>query len=134
MIQAYSLTVDDVSYRVHVIFPTLVNSFEIMEGPNSGTAQTGREIRDIIGTRYDYEMDVEPDARYPQDFDALFEVLSAPVESHRVNLPYGQSELSFDAAVSEGSRTWHGFTAGYERWKGLKIKFRALKPQRAVDA
>lgn len=130
MINAYGLSVDGTRYRVHVIYPSLVNSFEIVEGPYSGTAQSGRQIRDIIGTAYPYELRCEPDARYPEDFDALFEVLSAPVESHRVVLPYGQGTIEFDAAISSGSRTWHGKVAGYERWKDMSVEFIPLAPQR----
>ena len=131
--EAYGLTIDGKDYRVHVIYPSLVNSFEIMEGPYSGTAQSGREIRDIIGTSYPYELQCQPDARYPEDFDALFDVLSAPVESHRVKLPYGQSTIEFDAAISSGSRTWHGKVAGYQRWKDMSITFRPIAPQRTVE-
>lgn len=129
-VRAYELTVDGLTYRVRVLFPTLKNSFEIREGDNAGFAQNGREIRDIIGTAYSYLMEVEPNPLFPEDYDALFDVLSAPVPSHRVAFPYGQTVLEFDAAISYGERTWHGFTAGYNRWKGMEITFRPIGPQR----
>lgn len=124
------LTIDNTEYRVHVVYPSLVNSFEIREGDNAGAAQNGREIRDIIGTAYSYEMQIEPNPLFPADFDALFEALSAPVTSHKIKLPYGQGLTEFEMAVSEGERTWYGKSAGYERWRGMKIKFRPIKPQR----
>ena len=130
-ITAYELSVDGVVYKVHVIFPSMVNSFEIREGSNAGYAQNGREIRDIIGTAYSYKMEVEPNPIFPEDYDALFDVLSSPVPSHRVSLPYGQSNIEFDAAISSGQRTWHGRTAGFQRWKGMEISFRPIVPQRA---
>lgn len=124
------LTIDGKEYKVHVIRPSLKNSFTIMEGDNAGIAQSGREIRDIIGTAYSYQLEVEPNPLYPEDFDALFEALSAPVESHLVSLPYGQSSLEFYAAVSEGERTWYGKSLGFERWKHMSISFRPIAPQR----
>lgn len=130
-VRAYELTVDGLTYRVRVLFPTLENSFEIREGENAGYAQNGREIRDIIGTAYSYSMEVEPNPLFPEDYDALFDVLSAPVPSHRVSLPYGQSTIEFDAAVSDGRRLWHGRSAGFQRWKGMEISFRPITPQRA---
>lgn len=129
-ISAYELTVDGRTYKVRVVFPTMDNEFEIVEGNNAGRAQNGREIRDIIGTAYSYTMEVEPNPLFPEDYDALFDVLSAPVESHRVSLPYGQGELEFDAAISGGKRTWHGCTAGFQRWKGMEVAFRPISPQR----
>lgn len=127
------LKIDNVEYKVHVIFPTLVNSFEIREGDNSGYSQNGREIRDILGTAYSYEMDVEPNPLFPADFDALFNALSAPVPSHSVTLPFGQDTLQFDAAITEGERTYRGESAGFHRWSGLRIKFRPITPQRTSE-
>lgn len=131
--QINTINVDGTEYRVQIIYPTLTNEFSIIEGPNSGTAQTGREIRDIIGTKYNYALNIEPDKRYPEDFDALFEALSAPVESHRITMPYSQGTISFDAAISDGNRTWYGRKAGYQRWGNMQIRFRALKPQRMSE-
>ena len=129
-VRAFELTVDGVTYKVFVLFPSLVNDFEIREGDNAGYAQSGREIRDIIGTAYSYTMEVEPNPLFPEDYDKLFDVLSAPVESHRVSLPYGQGELEFDAAISSGQRSYHGRTGGYKRWKGMEVAFRPIAPQR----
>ena len=57
------IRVDGIEYRVNLKYATLVRSFQILEGRNKGDALTGRTIRDIIGTRYDYELgiDQEPD-------------------------------------------------------------------------
>lgn len=124
------LTVDNTLFHVHVTYPSLVNSFEIREGDNSGFSQNGREIRDIIGTAYSYELKIEPNPLFPADFDALWDVFSAPVASHTVSLPFGQSMKDFDMAVSDGERTYYGKSGGFHRWKGMTIKFRPIKPQR----
>lgn len=123
----YKLNIDGLDYRVHVIWPTLKARVDIEEGQNSGIAQSGRHVRSIRGTRLSHTMQVEPDPRYPEDFDALFWALSAPVASHVVTLPFGQSTVTYEAEVSAAEATWQGKSAGYERWKGLTVSFKGIR-------
>lgn len=127
------ITLDGYEYRVNVIHPSRVLSFEIIEGRNSGQALSYRDIRDIGGTRYNYTMTVEPDPAYPEDFDAFFRDISAPVESHRVTMPMGQTSISFDAVVRSGNITDYGYLAGKRRWKTLEVSFEAIEPQRRPE-
>ena len=125
-----NIVVDGVEYRVRVVYESLSRSFSIVEGPNSGTAITARTIRDIIGTKYDYEMRVEPDLRYPEDYDAFYEVISAPVESHMVEMPYGSGVMKFEAMIVSGEDTYRGILANRNAWQGLRVQFKPILPQR----
>lgn len=125
-----NVTVDGREYRVRVIYGSLRRSFAVVEGPNSGQAITAKYIRDIIGTGYSYTLDIEPDPRYPQDYDDFYEVITAPVESHSVIMPYGQDVLEFAAAVESGEDTLGPTLVGVTRWTGLSVTFTAIKPQR----
>ena len=127
------LKIDGKEYKVFAVFPTIKNSFSIKEGGNAGTAQNGREIRDILGTAYSYSMDISPNPNFPEDFDELFHVLSAPVNSHVVEMPYGQGTITFAAAISEGERTYRGKSGGFERWAEMSVTFRPLTPQRPAS-
>ena len=127
------LKIDGKEYKVFAVFPTIKNSFSIKEGGNAGTAQNGREIRDILGTAYSYSMDISPNPNFPEDFDELFHVLSAPVNSHTIEMPYGQGTITFEAAISEGERTYRGKSGGFERWAGMSLTFRPLTPQRPAS-
>lgn len=62
--------------------------------------------------------------------DALYEVLSAPEDSHAVVLPYGQTTLAFDAYVTSGEDTLVRMTDKGNYWKGLKVNLIAMAPQR----
>ena len=124
------ITVDNVEYKVNLAYASLVRKFSIMEGDNSGQTIVGRQRRDIIGTTYEYELGIEQDPDNSADYDALYEVLSAPVESHRVSFPYGQSTLSFDAMITDGQDTYGGTFGGVELWNGLKIRFVSIEPLR----
>lgn len=125
-----AIKLDGIAYRVKIEFGSLVLSFAISEGKNSGTSLTNRLIRDILGTSYEYAMKIEPDVRYPDDFDAFFDAISAPVNSHMVEMPYGQDYLIFEAAVTGGSMTYDGILAGRKRWTALEVRFSPIEPQR----
>ena len=125
-----NITIDSVCYRVRIVYDSLRRSFSIVEGPNGGTAITSRTIRDIIGTKYTYEMQVEPDPRYPEDYDAFYAAISAPVEYHTVEMPYGAGTQRFEAMVLSGDDVYSGIRKGQNAWKKLMVKFVPITPQR----
>lgn len=127
------INLDGTEYRVYVIHPSRVLSFEIVEGNNSGQSLSFREIRDIGGTRYNYTLKVQPDPAHPEDFDALFMAISAPVAYHMVSMPFGQGTIAFEAVVRSGSITDYGYQAGYRRWKDMEINIEAIEPQRKPE-
>ncbi len=128
--EPYGIMVDGVHYSVNVDYATLVRQFEIIEGDNGGRMISGRKTRDLIGTGYSYTMTLQPDQRYIDDYDALYQVLSAPVESHMITVPYGQGSISFEAMIESGSDTYMGSVGGKQIWKGLNISFKCIEPYR----
>jgi hypothetical protein len=128
-----SVVMDGITYQVRVKIDSLGRSFRIPDGENAGDLLSGRYSRDIIGTYYDYTMEVEPDPRHPQDYDSFFEAISAPVDSHSITVPYGQSTLTYDAMVTEGEDRAGAKFGGVQRWHGLSINFTAIKPKRLPE-
>ena len=124
------ITIDGIDYNIRIKYETLRRAFEITEGQNSGTALDGTLIRDIIGTSYSYQIDIEPDPEDPSDYDAFYDLISSPVASHEVSFPYGQETITFRAAVESGEDTYYGVIGCQRRWSGLSIVFRAFAPQR----
>lgn len=131
--EAEKITVDGVEYKVRVMYPSRMVSFEIVEGENSGRSLSFREIRDIGGTKFNYQMQIKSDPQHQADFDALFWALSAPVDYHRVILPLGQKSLEFDAAVRSGTAIDMGIRAGVRHWDDMSIVFEAIEPQRRPE-
>lgn len=127
---ATRIEVDEITYRVLVEYDSLKRSFELLEGNNTGTAISGRSIRDVIGTTYKYEMTVRADPKYPTDYDSFFYKISEPVDYHTVTLPFGQSTLTFEAKILDGSDTYKGYYNGYRRWDEMSLTFEAMEPQR----
>lgn len=124
------ITVDGIDYNVRLKYETLSRAFEIVEGRNSGTALDGTSIRDIIGTKYSYQVDIEPDPEDPTDYDAFYELITSPVASHEVSFPYGQETITFLAEIESGTDTYYGVIGCKRRWSGLSIVFKAKAPQR----
>lgn len=124
------ITMDGRTYRVRVKFNSRARSFRIPDGPNAGEMLSGRRERDIGGTFYDYAMSVEPNPQYLAEYDSFFEAISAPVPSHSITMPYGQSTITFDAMVTEGGDTDKGHMAGWQRWGGLTVFFESIRPVR----
>lgn len=121
---------DSVTYRLRVRFESLGRSFRVEDGDNAGSMLSGYYQRDVIGTYYDYTMEVEPDPRYPGDYDSFFDAVSAPEASHTITVPYGQGTITYTAMVTSGSDMYRGKVAGVERWSGLRVEFTAQSPQK----
>lgn len=123
-------TVDKVEYDVNVM--KLSRKAKVTDTDNSGRTLDGVMHRDIIGTYYNYTLEVQAkDGKY-QDYDRLFDVVSAPQDSHDFVILYGQETLSFKAYVTTAEDSmirrddvnlW-----GYE--DTLKLDFVAMEPQR----
>lgn len=121
---------DGKQYKVRVKIKTMERSFRVEDSDRSGQVKSGRYFRDIIGTYYDYSMEVEPDPAAPEDYDSFYETISAPVESHKIVVPYGQTTMTYDAMVIAGKDIQRDKIGGVNRWSGLKVSFSALAPQR----
>lgn len=127
------IVLDGQAYHVRVLYPSLTREFELLEGPNAGQMLSGRQERDLLGTGYSYDLTVQPDPTRPLEYDALYEAISAPVDSHQIVLPYGQSELAFAAMIQSGRDVLRGRLSGLNRWGELSLRFRCIEPQRLPE-
>ena len=124
----YTFTLDGKEYRrLHVV--SLKRSFAVLDGENAGRTMDGAMQRDVIGTYYNYSLEIDPEDSDPGEYDELYEVISAPVDSHDVSFPYGRTTLSFRAYVANGDDELFD-ASGENRWNNLTVNFVAMKPQR----
>lgn len=125
----FVFTIDGKEYRnIHVI--SLKRSFAVLDGENAGRVMDGAMQRDVIGTYYNYALEIDPCDSDPEEYDSFYETISAPVDSHAVSFPYGRSVLSFDAYVANGEDELFDIFKGVNRWDNLSINFVAMAPQR----
>lgn len=125
-----NIVMDGITYRVRVVYDSMTNPAQLVEGVNSGDMISGRHERDLLGTKYSYQLQAEPDPRYPQDFDAFYHAVSAPVDTHTVTLPYGNETITYQAMIDTVTRAYAGKVAGRKRWKNCVVQYKPQEPQR----
>lgn len=111
---------------------SLKRSFRIPDGTNAGDMLSGDYERDLVGTYYDYDLVITTSDLAVNEYDALFEALSAPVNSHMVQMPYGMSSITFEAMIESGEDELIPMDDG-TWWGNLNVSIRAKKPQRLAE-
>ena len=122
-------TIDGVGYP-GVGVESLTRSALIKDGQNAGELMSGEYERDLIGTYYHYTLVLSGMEPGSPDYDAMYEVLTAPVNSHQVVMPYGQGTLSFQAYIQNAGDALISMTDTENWWGNLTIQFMAKRPQR----
>lgn len=126
---SYPITLDGVTYStLHVT--KMTRNFSVLDGPNAGRMMDGAMTRDIIGTFYNYSVEIDPDAASRSDYDSFYEAISAPVDSHTLVVPYAQTTLTFQAYVTNGKDELTVMEPAANRWEDLSFNFIAMAPQR----
>ena len=116
-----ALSLDGKAYfNLHVV--SCKRSFSVLDGDNAGRVMTGAMTRDIIGTYYNYSLEIDPVSSDPEEYDDFYESISAPVNSHALTVPY--------AYVANGDDELAGSYDGRNDWGNLTINFIAMKPKR----
>lgn len=133
MLSLESITMDNTVYRVRVVYDSMALHFELVEGTNAGKMLSGRKEYALAGTEYGHRLTVEPDPMHRADFDAFVHAISAPVPSHHVELPYGQTTIDYDAHVTSGDVKFLGRLGGQNIWGGIDVYYDPLEPQRLPD-
>lgn len=129
MEKRFVFSVDGVTYEnIHVI--SLKRSFSVLDGENAGRTMDGAMQRDVIGTYYNYSLEIDPCDSNPTEYDAFWEVISSPADSHTVSFPYGQNTLTFQAYVASGEDQLWDIFRGMNRWEKLTVNFIAMDPER----
>ena len=111
---------------------SLKRSFRIPDGTNAGDMLSGDYERDLVGTYYDYDLVITTSDLSSHAYDALFEILSAPVNSHMAEMPYGMTSLAFEAMIESGGDELIPMDDG-TWWGNLNVSIRAKKPQRLAE-
>lgn len=123
------LKVDGVAYP-HLHVSSLKRSFSVLDGPNVGRVMSYDMVRDVGGTFYNYSLSFDPYLSDPAEYDAFYEVISAPVDCHMIEVPYGQGTMSFKAYVTNGEDDLLMLEENINAWDNLSINFIAMSPQR----
>ena len=94
-------------------------------------SEDGNLHREVIGTYYNYELKIG--VQYNKElYNELFEVLSAPVDSHMVIMP--NDGIQFEGYFSSISDTVLRIEDDGTLYNGLSCKFTATKPRRIPES
>ena len=123
--------IDGMNFRLWVI--ELKRDFQILDTENSGRTQSYEMHRDIVGTFYNYTLKIDAEKSNRADYDTFYDIVSAPVKSHQIVFPYGQTTLEMEVYVTSGEDGLHIVKTEdgqVNEWSGLSLKFTAMKPKR----
>lgn len=122
--------VDGKAYKVRV--DSLKRSGVVTDGDNAGRLSVSLEmVREILGTFYNYTMELNTDDLDFDEYDELFETLTDPdMDSHQVRMPYGQGYLTFQAYVTQVDDELKKMGDNFNWWGNMSFQFIAMKPQR----
>lgn len=125
------IIMDGVQYpNIHIV--SLKRSFQVLDGENAGRVMTGEMDRDIIGTYYNYACEIDASSADRAEYDNFYDIISAPVNSHEITVPYGQKTITFQAYVTNGE---DNLAAMYDEneWGELSFNFIAMAPYRRPE-
>ena len=106
-------------------------SFQILDGENAGRQiLTAKMERDVLGTFYNFNISIDSRFMSKEEYDVLYEKITAPVDSHIIEVPYGQETLIYEAYVTNGTDELVGINNDINLWANLTINFIAMEPQR----
>lgn len=119
--------IDGKTYNVEVL--SIKRKFSVLDSDKSSRSIAGDMRRSIIGTYYNYTIQINADSLNREEYDELYEILSAPKERHTVVLPYGQTTISQKMYVTGGEDNLIIDDAG-NVWSGMSIDFVAMSARR----
>lgn len=121
------ITMDGKKYNVNVM--ELKRSFTVLDTDKSGRPLNGNMIRDIVGTYYNYNLQIEMKNYDVKEYSSFYQAISSPTEKHTVTFPYNNETLTFKAYITKGEDNYK-LINGVPVWSGLSVDFVAMEPYR----
>lgn len=96
----------------------------VLDGDNAGRLLNGSMVRDIIGSFFSYEMEIDSRVCEKSVYDRFYEqVTRTDVDSHLCRFAYGQDFIRLQMYVAEVEDELILADDDGNRWGNLKIKF-----------
>lgn len=108
----------------------LKRSAKVTDNDSAGRNKPGDMIRDIVGTYYNYTIEIATNHLDPADYDTLYQTLTAPVKDHQLTVAYGQGTITFRAYVTNVDDDLIRSGKEANIWGNLALNFIAMSPHR----
>lgn len=110
---------------------SIKRSAKILDGDNVGrTLPHGAMQRDVIGTFYNYTMEIDQDNSNPAAYSRFYDFITAPVDYHIVTFPYNQETITGKYYVTAAEDVLNFIDEHGNEWSGLAVSFIATDPAR----
>ena len=124
----HAFSIDGVYYDVIIPQDGIERSFQILDDDTAGRVLSGAMQRSIIGTYYNYKIELDTSRMSKTEYDTMYEVISAPEDFHELIVPFGQTTFVFDAYITSGTDRLQSIKTDGNTWHGLTLNFIALEP------
>ena len=121
-------SIDGRYFDVFIPQDGIKRSAQILDGPNTERKTDGNLYREIIGTYYNYTIEIKTDNLTLEEYDELFDLISQPEEYHEITVPYGQGSKTFNAYVSSVDDSLRKIEGDKFFWQGMTLQFIATEP------
>lgn len=121
-------SIDSIEFDAAVV--SLKRSFQVLDGENAGRTLDGNMNRDVIGTFYNYSVEIDSSKLTQIQYDELYEIISSPDEFHTLVMPYGQTTYTFLAYITTGSDDLMYVRDNKNYWSNLSFNMIAKAPKR----
>lgn len=126
--------IDDIDFSDVVIIDKLEEAFELAEGEASVITQANEDWYDITGTRYTHTVSIlRNDEASPDRWDEFYNLVTKPVDFHKIEIDHNQSSITYFAHIYSGARSLVRVVGGKKIWSDLTLTFRPSKPQREAE-
>jgi hypothetical protein len=105
-------------------------SFQVLDSELTNRLLIGDMFRDVVGTFYNYSVVLDSSFMTQEEYDELYEIISAPVPFHTMVVPYGQSTYEYQAYVTNGTDEIPLIKPDKNYFNNLTFNFIAKSPKR----
>ena len=99
----------------------------------SGLMLDGSVFNDVLGTYMRYTVTVAVPLTCRDEYAALYEMLTLPVDGHRFILPYNNGQVEVTGRVARVSDVYVRMPDGGNCWKGVRFTVEGNHPTKAVS-
>lgn len=105
---------------------------EVRASDVSGMMLDGSYYNDVLGTFMEYTVKIAVPLNRRDQYSALYELLTDPVEGHTFVLPYNQGTVEITGRVENVSDVYVRLPNGALTWRGIQFTVLANSPTKAL--
>lgn len=107
-------------------------SAKIQSSDISGTLLDKSYFNDVLGTYMQYNITVAVPFGMEQEYNELYEIITAPVDGHEFILPYAGGNIAITGRVEEIRDDYVETDSGIH-WRGIRFNVIANHPSKSMD-